>query len=118
MKPADSTYAVVRVGGKQYKVVEGETIVVDRVSTDQGKHLTLEPLAVHVGGELISGAATRSAVKVKATVAEHFLGEKVDVFTYRPKKTFKKAHGHRSRLSRLTIDAIETAEHKEKKSGS
>jgi len=63
-------------------------------------------------------AGKDAKAKVKATVVEHFLGEKIHVFTYRPKKTYKKARGHRSRLSRLTIDAIELAEHKEKKSGS
>ena len=116
MKAAENTYAVVKVGGKQYKVTQGETIVVDRVDTDEGKHLSLETLAVHSAGSLTT--ANEAKAKVKATVVEHFLGDKVHVFTYRPKKTYKKARGHRSRLSRLRIDAIEPAEHKEKKSGS
>ena len=116
MTSTESTYAVVRVGGKQYKVAQGETIVVDRVATDEGKHLSLETLAIHTGDGLVAGKDAKA--KVKATVVEHFLGEKIHVFTYRPKKTYKKARGHRSRLSRLTIDAIELAEHKEKKSGS
>jgi large subunit ribosomal protein L21 len=54
---------------------------------------------------------------VKVTVAEHVLGEKVRVFTYKPKKTFKKARGHRSRLSKLTVESITLKEEKEKKGG-
>jgi large subunit ribosomal protein L21 len=73
-------------------------------------------LAVRGGDGLAVG--TTSGAMVKATVAEHFLGDKIKVFTYKAKKTFKKTKGHRSRLTRLSIDAIEPAAKKEKKSGS
>jgi len=117
MSKSDSTYAVVKVGGKQYKVATGDVIVVDRQSGEIGEHVTLELLAVRADdGSFAVGAETKA--KVTATVADHFLGEKIRVFTYKPKSTFKKTHGHRSRLSRLTIDAIEVAGKKEKKSGS
>jgi large subunit ribosomal protein L21 len=117
MTKSDSSYAVVKVGGKQYKVAIGDVIVVDRQPGEVGRHLTLEPLAVRAAdGSLVVG--TNNKAKVKATVAEHFLGEKIRVFTYKPKTTFRKTHGHRSRLSRLSIDAIEVTAKKEKKSGS
>jgi len=117
MSKTDIAYAVVRVGGKQYKVSPGDEIVVDRVPAEVGAHLTLEPLAVcAASGTLVLAAEARA--KVKVTVSEHFLGEKIKVFTYKPKSTFKKNRGHRSRLSRLSIDAIETAAKKETKSGS
>lgn len=117
MIKSDVTYAVVKVGGKQYKVSTGDVIVVDRQSGEIGDKVTLEPLAVRAdNGNFAVGAETKA--KVTATIVEHFLGEKIRVFTYKPKSTFKKTHGHRSRLSRLTIDAIEVAAKKEKKSGS
>jgi large subunit ribosomal protein L21 len=115
----DSTtpYAIVRCGGKQYKVAKGDSIVVDRVGADEGAHIDLVPLAVRdESGEMRAGKAARA--KVKATVVEHLLGDKIDVFTYKPKSTFKKSRGHRSRLTRLDIDAIEIAGQKEKQSGS
>jgi len=117
MTDSRTAYAIVRVGGKQYKVAAGDEIVVDRVAVDEGKHLTLEPLAVRPeGGDLVAGKAARA--KVKAKVTSHFLGEKIDVFTYKAKKTSKKMRGHRSRLSTLAIESIDVGEQKEKKSGS
>jgi large subunit ribosomal protein L21 len=116
MVKSDIDYAVVRVGGKQYKVSAGDVIVVDRVGAEIGEHITLEPLAVRGGDGIAAGAASKA--KVKATVAEHFLGPKIKVFTYKAKKTFRKTHGHRSRLTRLSIDAIDVAAKKEKSSGS
>ena len=50
-------------------------------------------------------------------MSEHLLGEKIKVFTYKPKSTFKKTKGHRSRLSKLTIETITLKESKEKPSG-
>ena len=91
MVKSDIAYAVVRVGGKQYKVSPGDVIVVDRVGEEIGEHITLEPLAVRGGDGLTVGSASRA--KVQATVAEHFLGEKIKVFTYKPKKTFTQDQG-------------------------
>jgi large subunit ribosomal protein L21 len=116
MKQSDVAYAIVRVGGQQFKVSEGETFVVDRVDAEEGKSLTLEPLAVRTDSGEYDADAVRHA-KVKVTVTEHLLGDKVRVFTYKPKTTFKKARGHRSRLSRLTVESITLKEKKEKKGG-
>ncbi len=116
MTKADPTYAVVRVGGQQYKVSAGESIVVDRVAADEGSSITLEALAVRTpGGALAAGPAAQATVK--ATVAEHVLGEKLRVFTYKPKTTYKRTRGHRSRLSRLVIESITLKGEKEKKGG-
>jgi len=115
MTKSDSPGAVVRVGGHQYKVCVGDTIVVDRVAAEEGKSLTLETLALLDAGGASSDAAERA--KVEATVSEHLLGEKIKVFTYKPKSTFKKTKGHRSRLSKLTIDSITLKESKEKQGG-
>ena len=116
MKQTDVAYAVVRVGGQQYKVSAGETILVDRVAADEGKSVMLDAIAVRTPSGVYDADAAGSAV-VKATVAEHVLGEKIRVFTYKPKSTYKKTRGHRSRLSKLTIDSITLKGEKEKKGG-
>ena len=114
MTKSNVTYAVIRVGGQQYKVSTGDIIVVDRVDAEEGKSVTYETLAVRTGSGEFDGAAS---AKVKATVSEHLLGKKIKVFTYKPKSTFKKTKGHRSRLSKLTIESITLKESKEKSSG-
>jgi large subunit ribosomal protein L21 len=116
MKDTDVAYAVVRVGGQQFKVSKGETIVVDRVAADEGKTISLDVLAVRTGGgALDTGVAGKATVKAK--VAGHVLGEKIRVGTYKPKSTFKKTRGYRSRLSQLTIESITLKSEKESKGG-
>jgi large subunit ribosomal protein L21 len=114
MAKSNVTYAVIRVGGQQYKVSTGDIIVVDRVDAEEGKSVTYETLAVRTASGEFDGAAT---AKVKATVNEHLLGKKIKVFTYKPKSTFKKTKGHRSRLTKLTIESITLKDSKEKPSG-
>ena len=116
MIKSDATYAVIRVGGQQFKVSAGDTIVVDRVDAEEGKHVTYPTLAVRTDSGTFDADAAKHA-KVKARVAEHLLGEKIKVFTYKPKSTFKKTKGHRSRLSKLTIESITLRESKEKPDG-
>jgi large subunit ribosomal protein L21 len=112
----DVAYAVVRVGGQQYKVSAGDSIVVDRVAADEGATIALDTLAVRTSSGAYDAAAAGKA-KVTAKVEQHVLGEKIKVFTYKPKSTFKKTRGYRSRLSRLTIESVTLKEQKEKKGG-
>ena len=114
MMKSEIAYAVIRVGGQQFKVRTGDRIVVDRVDAEEGRSLTYDTLAVRTGTGEFEGAATAT---VTATVDEHVLGKKIKVFTYKPKSTFKKTKGHRSRLTKLTIDAIAINEDKEAQSG-
>ena len=93
-------YAVIAVGGKQYRVREGERLLVDRLDVEAGE--TFTPSVLAVGGEnTISDGGS-----VTARVEEHLLGKKIVVFTYRAKKDSKKKRGHRSRLSRIQIESI------------
>jgi large subunit ribosomal protein L21 len=89
-------YAVIALGGKQYRVREGERIVVDRIAAEPGD--TISPKVLATGG---SDGGT-----VTAEVEEHVLGPKITVFTYRAKKDSKRKMGHRSRLSRVRITGI------------
>jgi large subunit ribosomal protein L21 len=105
MTESPVTYAIVRLGGKQYRVAVGDSLLVDRLPVEEGNSLTLQPLLVRTADGGYDAAVIKGA-KVKARVLEHTLGEKVRVFTYKPKKTFKKTRGHRSRLSRVSIESI------------
>ena len=97
-------YAIITVGGKQYRVQEGQTLLVDRVKGDEGA--TFEPPVLFVGGD---GEAHLSPTStVTARVVGHVLGEKIRIGKYKPKKGYKKHTGYRSRLSRIAIDSIGT----------
>ena len=99
------TYAIIRVGGKQYRVSEGERLLVDRLALDEGA--TFAPDVLLVGGDgepkLGSDAAKQ---KVTARVAGHVLGEKVIVGKHRQRTGYRRRKGHRSRLSQIEIEAI------------
>jgi large subunit ribosomal protein L21 len=93
-------YAVIALGGKQYRVREGERLVVDRLGLDEGASFEPRTLAVGDDGGLSDGGT------VTATVEEHLLGEKILIFTYKPKRNERRRRGHRSRLSRVRIESI------------
>lgn len=116
MAKNEIVYAVVSVGGQQYKVSTGDVIVVDRIAAEEGKSVALQPIAVRTeSGEFDMDVLKHT--KVKAKVAEHLLGKKIRVFTYKPKSTFRKTRGHRSRLSKLAIESITVKEQKETQDG-
>ena len=95
-------YAIITVGGKQYRVQEGQTLLVDRVKGDEGA--TFEPPVLFVGGD---GEAQLSPTStVTARVVGHVLGEKIRIGKYKPKTGYKKHAGYRSRLSRIEIESI------------
>jgi large subunit ribosomal protein L21 len=101
-------YAIIEMGGKQYRVEKGDSVLVDRLREDEGAKVS--PRALMYSGEGSGQAVIEGAdldkVKVEAVVAEHLKGEKIRVFKYRPKKRYRKTQGHRSLLSRLEIRDI------------
>ena len=109
------TYAIVRLGGRQYKVSEGDELLVDRLPLEPGETLSVAPLLIQREGKKTDVSVPKSA-KVTVRVVDHELGEKIRVFTYKPKTTYKRTRGHRSRLSRVAVDSIALRERK--KSGS
>jgi large subunit ribosomal protein L21 len=94
-------YAVVETGGKQYKVEKGTTLLVDRLSADEGAKVELRPVAFS-DKQMVVGKDLEK-VKVEAKIVGHERGPKVRVFKYRAKKGYRKRQGHRSELSRLEI---------------
>ena len=103
----ENTYAVVRTGGKQYRVEEGTTFLVERLAADEGATVDLEPLLYASGDESLFGSKL-GKVSVQATVLGHERGPKIRIFKFKPKRGYKRTAGHRSELTRLTIDSIKT----------
>ena len=97
------SYAVISLGGKQYRVREGERLLVDRVSQAAGK--TFHPDILFVGGDGRTELAPKG-VTVTARVVDHVLGDKVRIGKYRPKTGYRRHAGHRSQLSRIEIEKI------------
>ena len=100
-------FAIVESGGKQYRAVEGRTIEVDRLALETGKKFDFERvLLMSDGDEIMVGTPTLSGIEVKATVADHIRGPKIDRFKYRPKKRIRVRGGHRQHYTLLRVDFI------------
>jgi large subunit ribosomal protein L21 len=99
------SYAIVKTGGKQYRVQEGLTFLVERLPTAEGEDVNLEPLLFVDGEQLVDGDGL-SGVQVAATVVAHERGPKLRVVKFKPKRGYKRRNGHRQDLTRLQIKSI------------
>jgi large subunit ribosomal protein L21 len=100
-------YAIVESGGKQYKVVEGETIEVDRLPVEIGENIKFEQVLLLVDGDAITvGTPLVKDTPVWTTIVAHFRGEKVNIFNYSPKKRIRVKIGHRQNYTRLLVEQI------------
>jgi large subunit ribosomal protein L21 len=100
------SYAIVRVGGKQYRVEKGDSIVVDRMSVDEGSKVDLEPLLYADGDKSVLEPKELGRVTVQATVTGHERGKKIHGLKFKPKRGYKRRYGHRQDLTRLQIADI------------
>ena len=98
-------YAVIESGGKQYKVEEGTSLLVDRLDAKDGDKVSLRPVLFR-DGDVIVGAKDLAKVKVEAKVAGHLRGPKIKVFKYKAKKGYRKRAGHRSELTKLEVTSL------------
>lgn len=98
-----ATYAIIAVGGKQYRVQEGQRLLVDRVPTDEGK--TFSP-SVLVLADDKKTELSPSGASVTARVVAHVRGEKVTIGKYRPKTGYRRKTGFRAALTQLEIEKI------------
>jgi large subunit ribosomal protein L21 len=100
-------YAVIKTGGKQYKVAAGEKIKVELLSADVGAEVVLDQvLALGNGAELKVGAPLVAGASVNATVVAHGKHDKVRIFKMRRRKHYKKSQGHRQNFTELQINSV------------
>ncbi|HTP47860.1 MAG TPA: 50S ribosomal protein L21 [Casimicrobiaceae bacterium] len=101
-------YAVIRTGGKQYKVAPGEKLKVEQLAAEVGAKVTLDQvLMVGDGDNVRLGQPTVSGAKVQATVLAHGRGPKVEIFKMRRRKNYRRHQGHRQGFTELKIEGIE-----------
>ena len=98
-------YAIVKTGGKQYRVERGQTLLVERLPAAEGADVALEPM-LYRSEEAVFDAAGLANVKVTAKVVEHVRGEKLRVFKFKPKRGYKRRTGHRQELTRIEVTEI------------
>jgi large subunit ribosomal protein L21 len=97
-------YAIVKTGGKQYRVEKGTTLLVERLAADEGATVALEPLLI-AGEETVFGAEAAKA-KISAKIVAHERGPKLRVFKFKPKRGYKRRTGHRQELTRIEVTEI------------
>jgi large subunit ribosomal protein L21 len=100
------SYAVIKTGGKQYRVQEGQTLLVERLSDDVGATVELQPLLVAGDGDPVFDGDGLAKAKVSAEVVGHERGPKLRVFKFKPKRGYRRRTGHRQELTRIRITGI------------
>jgi large subunit ribosomal protein L21 len=101
-------YAIVKTGGKQYRVEPGQTLLVERLPQDEGATVMLEPLLVR-SEDAVFDAAGLASLEVQATIVGHLRGPKLRVFKFKPKRGYRRRTGHRQELTRIEVTRIGTA---------
>ena len=100
-------YAILKTGGKQYKVSEGDVIYVEKLGVEDGATVTFdEVLAVGEGDKLTVGAPYVSGAAVTGTVEKTGKGKKINIFKMKPKKGYRRRQGHRQPYTKVTIASI------------
>lgn len=100
-------YAVIKTGGKQYRVVAGEKLKIEQIPADVGAEITIDQVLMAGEGESVKiGTPMISGATVKATVLSHGRHDKITIFKMRRRKHFQKHQGHRQNYTEIRIDTI------------
>jgi large subunit ribosomal protein L21 len=100
-------FAVIKTGGKQYRVAAGDVVTIESLSAEVGEQVVLaDVIAVTDGANVRVGNPTVSGASVKATVMAHGRHPKVTIFKMRRRKHFKKQAGHRQNYTQVRVDAV------------
>lgn len=102
-----NVYAIVRAGGRQEKVAVGDVLFIDRVGAAAGESVQLQPLLLVDGSTVTSAVEQLSGASVTAQVVAEGKGPKITILKYKNKTGYRKRQGHRQRLTRVKITAIE-----------
>ncbi len=101
-------YAVVKTGGKQYKVSQGSILEIDRLNSQKGNEIILDNVLLWVcDGQIKVGKPNLSGIKIKAKVVDHIKGEKIKVAKFKAKARYRRMMGFRPHITRLEIKSIE-----------
>ncbi len=98
-------YAIIKTGGKQYRVQEGQWLLVERLPVEDGAKITLDPL-LYVDGDNVVDGDDLSKVTVEAKVLAHERGPKLRVVKFKPKRGYRRRNGHRQDLTRIEITSL------------
>ena len=99
-------YAIVKTGGKQYRVEQGQSLLVERLPVEDGAAVSLQPLLFVDGANVLDAPAELSDVTVEARVVAHERGPKLRIVKFKPKRGYKRRNGHRQELTRLEVTGI------------
>jgi large subunit ribosomal protein L21 len=101
-------YAIIQTGGKQYRVSEGDVIVIEKLEAQAGDTVAFdEVLTVVADSSVKIGQPVVAGAKVTGTVVEHGKGKKIRIFKYKSKSNYRKRQGHRQPFTKVTIEKIE-----------
>ena len=98
-------YAIIKTGGKQYRVEQGQTLLIERLPEPEGATVALEPILYRSDDAVFDKAGLKD-VKVTAKVVAHVRGEKLRVFKFKPKRGYKRRTGHRQDLTQIEVTEI------------
>jgi large subunit ribosomal protein L21 len=101
-------YAIVKTGGKQYRVERGQRLLVERLAAEEGADVALEPI-LYRSEEAVFDKAGLQKVRVTAKVLAHVRGEKLRVFKFKPKRGYRRRTGHRQSLTEIEVTEIALA---------
>ena len=100
-------YALIKTGGKQFKVTEGDTLKVEKLSTEVGKALNINSVLTLVDGDKVTiGTPVVKGASVDATIISHGKGDKVKIFKMNRRKGYRKSQGHRQSYTEIKINKI------------
>jgi large subunit ribosomal protein L21 len=108
-------FAVIKTGGRQYRVAEGDTIDVDLLDVEAGKQVVLSDVLMHADGDKITHGAPIEGAKVTAEIVAQRKDKKVIAYKFKRRKGYHRTVGHRRKLSRLKIKSITLGGSKAKK---
>lgn len=101
-------YAIIETGGKQYRVSEGQEVMIEKLEAGEGDTVTFDRVfAVVKQGELVIGQPLVSGATVTGKVVEHGKGKKILVFKYKAKSNYRRRQGHRQPFTKVVIEKIE-----------
>ena len=108
-------FAIIKTGGRQYRVAEGDTIDVDLLAIEPGMQIVVSDVLLYADGENVSYGASVEGAKITAQVVEQRKDRKIIAFKFKRRKGYHRTVGHRRKLTRLKIKSISIGSSKAKK---